>query len=70
GLESVFFNNLAIPLAGGFGGFKSMHGWKGPCGAICGGCAAIGIIGRLIEVISIFVSLLQIKKITNYYQYS
>lgn len=44
GLESVFFNNLAIPLAGGFGGFKSMHGWKGPCGAICGGCAAIGII--------------------------
>lgn len=44
GLENFFFNNLAIPLAGGFGGFKSMHGWKGPCGAVCAGCAAIGII--------------------------
>lgn len=43
-LKSFYFNNLAVPLAGGFGGFKSEKGWKGPCGAVCGGCAAIGII--------------------------
>ncbi len=44
GVESHFFYNLAVPLAGGFGGFRSMYDWKGPCGAVCGGCAAIGII--------------------------
>jgi hypothetical protein len=44
GLENFFFNNLSIPLAGGFGGFQSMHGWKGPCGVVVGGCAAIGVI--------------------------
>lgn len=44
GLDNIYFHNLAIPLAGGFGGFKSLKGWKGPCGAVCGGCAAIGII--------------------------
>lgn len=43
-LNSFYFNNLAIPLAGGFGGFKSIKNWKGPCGAVCGGCAAIGVI--------------------------
>ena len=43
-LKSFYFNNLAIPLAGGFGGFKSEKGWNGPCCAVCGGCAAIGII--------------------------
>jgi hypothetical protein len=43
-LQSFYYNNLAVPLAGGFGGFKSEKGWKGPCGAVCGGCAAIGII--------------------------
>ncbi|MFX1316388.1 MAG: C-GCAxxG-C-C family protein [Promethearchaeota archaeon] len=44
GLDNFYFYNLAIPLAGGFGGFKSLKGWKGPCGAVCGGCAAIGVI--------------------------
>ncbi|MFX1259287.1 MAG: C-GCAxxG-C-C family (seleno)protein, partial [Promethearchaeota archaeon] len=44
GLDTFYFNNLAIPLAGGYGGFKSIKGWKGPCGAVNGGCAAIGII--------------------------
>lgn len=43
-LQSFYYNNLTVPLAGGFGGFKSEKGWKGPCGAVCGGCAAIGII--------------------------
>jgi len=43
-LKSFYFNNLAVPLSGGFGGFNSLKGWKGPCGAVCGGCAAIGII--------------------------
>lgn len=44
GIDNFYFYNLAVPLAGGFGGFKSLKGWKGPCGAVCGGCAAIGII--------------------------
>lgn len=44
GVNNFYFYNLAVPLAGGFGGFKSLKGWKGPCGAVCGGCAAIGII--------------------------
>ncbi len=44
GVDNFYFHNLAVPLAGGFGGFKSLKGWKGPCGAVCGGCAAIGII--------------------------
>ncbi len=43
-IEAFYFNNLVIPLAGGFGGFKSMKEWKEPCGAVCGGCAAVGII--------------------------
>ncbi len=42
--NSFYFNNLAIPLGGGYGGFKSIKGWKPPCGAVSGGCMAIGII--------------------------
>lgn len=44
GLDNPHYHNMAVPLAGGFGGFKSEHGWKGPCGVIGGGCAAIGVI--------------------------
>ncbi|MHA1491372.1 MAG: C-GCAxxG-C-C family protein [Promethearchaeota archaeon] len=44
GIENYSYYNLSIPLAGGFGGFKSVKGWKGPCGAVCGACAAIGIV--------------------------
>lgn len=43
-INNFYFNNLAVPLAGGFGGFKSIKDWKGPCGAVNGGCAAIGVI--------------------------
>jgi C_GCAxxG_C_C family probable redox protein len=43
-LKSFYFNNLAVPLAGGYGGFRSERNWNGPCGVINGGCAAIGII--------------------------
>ncbi|MHA1292938.1 MAG: C-GCAxxG-C-C family protein [Promethearchaeota archaeon] len=44
GIDNFFFHNLAIPLAGGFGGYKSKQGWQGACGAVAGGCAAIGVI--------------------------
>ncbi|MHA1803301.1 MAG: C-GCAxxG-C-C family protein [Promethearchaeota archaeon] len=44
GIDNGVFHNLMIPLAGGFGGFKSKSGWQGACGAVCGGCAALGII--------------------------
>lgn len=44
GVDNYLFHNLAIPLAAGFGGYKSKQGWKGACGAVCGGCAAIGVI--------------------------
>jgi C_GCAxxG_C_C family probable redox protein len=43
-IENGLLNNAMIPLAGGFGGYKSKKGWQGACGAVCGGCAAIGII--------------------------
>jgi C_GCAxxG_C_C family probable redox protein len=43
-IDNYLFHNLAIPLAGGFGGYKSRNGWQGACGAVCGGCSAIGII--------------------------
>lgn len=43
-INRFYFNNLAVPFGGGFGGFKSIKGWKGPCGAVSGGCAAIGVI--------------------------
>jgi len=38
-----YFNNLAVPFSG-FAQFKGKNGWKGPCGAISGALAAIGII--------------------------
>ena len=44
GIKSGIINNLMIPLAGGFGGYKSEKSWQGACGAVCGGCAATGVI--------------------------
>jgi len=44
GVDSYLFHNLAMPLAGGFGGYKAKDGWQGACGAITGACAAIGVI--------------------------
>ncbi|MCK4381064.1 MAG: C_GCAxxG_C_C family protein [Candidatus Lokiarchaeota archaeon] len=44
GIDNHFFHNAAIPLAGGFGGYKSKSGWQGACGAVCGGCSAVGVI--------------------------
>jgi C_GCAxxG_C_C family probable redox protein len=43
-IDSYLFHNIAMPLAGGFGGYKSKKGWQGACGAVAGGCAAIGAI--------------------------
>ncbi|MFX1457721.1 MAG: C-GCAxxG-C-C family protein [Promethearchaeota archaeon] len=44
GIDNYMFHNIAKPLAGGFGGYKSKKGWMGACGAVTGGCAAIGAI--------------------------
>jgi C_GCAxxG_C_C family probable redox protein len=44
GIDDIFFHNAAFPLAGGFGGYKSKKGWMGACGAVAGGCAAIGVV--------------------------
>jgi hypothetical protein len=44
GIDSYLFHNLAMPLAGGFGGYRAKDGWQGACGAVAGACAAIGII--------------------------
>lgn len=44
GVDNYMFHNMAMPLAGGFGGYKSKKGWMGACGAVAGGCAAIGAI--------------------------
>lgn len=44
GVDNYIFHNIAMPLAGGFGGYKSKKGWMGACGAVAGGCAAIGAI--------------------------
>ena len=44
GIDNYIFHNVAKPLAGGFGGYKSKNGWMGACGAVTGGCAAIGAI--------------------------
>jgi len=44
GLRNGVYNNMMIPLAGGLGGYKSQKGWMGACGAVVGGCAAIGVI--------------------------
>jgi len=44
GVDDYMFHNIAMPLAGGFGGYKSKKGWMGACGAVAGGCAALGAI--------------------------
>ncbi len=44
GIDNIFFHNAAFPFAGGFGGYKSRKGWMGACGAVSGGCAAIGVV--------------------------
>jgi len=44
GFQNDIFSNLMIPLCGGLGGYKSKDGWAGPCGVVCGSCAAIGVI--------------------------
>lgn len=44
GIEEQLINNIMIPLSGGLGGYKSEKGWSGPCGAVVGGCAAVGAI--------------------------
>ena len=44
GVDDYLFHNIAKPLGGGFGGYKSKNGWMGACGAVSGGCAAIGAI--------------------------
>ncbi len=41
--DKVYFNNLAVPFSG-FGSYTSKTGWSGPCGAVSGGIAAIGVI--------------------------
>ncbi|MFW9785605.1 MAG: C-GCAxxG-C-C family protein [Candidatus Heimdallarchaeota archaeon] len=43
-MDNYIFHNIIKPLAGGFGGYKSKEGWMGACGAVAGGCAAIGAI--------------------------
>ncbi|UCC20961.1 MAG: C_GCAxxG_C_C family protein [Promethearchaeota archaeon] len=43
-IEDDFINNIMLPLSGGLGGYKSQKGWSGPCGAVIGGCAAVGAI--------------------------
>lgn len=44
GIEDGLINNITIPLSGGLGGYKSEKGLAGPCGAVIGGCAAVGVI--------------------------
>src|SRR5271157_575867 len=44
GIDNYLFHNLAMPFVGGTGGYNSASGWRGACGAIIGGCAAIGVI--------------------------
>lgn len=44
GIEDIMVNNVMLPLSGGLGGYKSEKGWSGPCGAVIGGCAAVGAI--------------------------
>ena len=41
--DNIYFNNLAVPFSG-FGSYSSKAGWTGPCGAVSGGIAAIGVI--------------------------
>lgn len=42
-VPNFYFNNLAIPYSG-FAHYKGKEGWRGPCGAISGAIAAIGLI--------------------------
>jgi len=42
-LDAFYFNNLAVPFSG-FGSYVNEKGWKGPCGAVSGAIAAIGLI--------------------------
>ncbi len=44
GIQDGLINNIMIPLSGGLGGFKSEKGQSCPCGAVVGGCAAVGVI--------------------------
>ena len=44
GTEDQTINNLMVPLSGGLEGYKSQKGWFEPCGAVVGGCAAVGVI--------------------------
>ena len=44
GIEEQLTSNIMLPLSGGLGGYKSDKGWSGPCGAVVGGCAAVGAI--------------------------
>jgi C_GCAxxG_C_C family probable redox protein len=44
GIQDGLINNIMIPLSGGLGGYKSEKGESGPCGAVVGGCAAVGAI--------------------------
>ncbi|HDZ19322.1 hypothetical protein LCGC14_0844880 [marine sediment metagenome] len=44
GIEDGLINNMMIPLSGGLGGYKSEKGLSAPCGAVIGGCAAVGSI--------------------------
>jgi len=41
--DSFYYNNLAVPFSG-FGSYVNDKGWKGPCGAVSGAIASIGII--------------------------
>jgi len=41
--DAFYYNNLAIPFSG-FGSYVNDKGWKGPCGAVSGAIASIGII--------------------------
>jgi C_GCAxxG_C_C family probable redox protein len=44
GMEEPLIENIMIPLSGGLGGYKSEEGKFGPCGAVVGGCGAVGVI--------------------------
>jgi len=44
GIQDGLINNIMIPLSGGLGGYKSEKDWSGSCGAVVGGCAAVGAI--------------------------
>ena len=71
GIDSYIFHNLAIPLAGGFGGYKSKKGWQGACGAVCGGCSAIGVImggHERMDKKTMFISYLKAAKFANEFE--